>query len=239
MQTTLAERLSQLWSKIEEAAKSAGRSPDSITLLAVSKTHPPELIRECVHAGCTLFGESRVQEARAKIQESPARARWHFIGHLQRNKVRQALPLFELFHGIDSLSIAEDIQRIAEEDGQRPAVLLEVNVAGEGSKFGFRPENLRGEIDRILSLDRLEIRGLMAIPPFAPKPEASRAYFVKLRELRESLQNEFSIGLPELSMGMSGDFEVAIQEGATIVRIGTALFGERASSAWRPGAPDS
>ena len=182
---------------------------------------------EVIDAGHLLFGESRVQEARAKIPLLPAKTRWHFIGHLQKNKIRQALPLFELFHGVDSLELARDIDRIAEECGARPRILLEVNLAGEASKFGFKPDTLRGELEDLLALNRLQIDGLMTIPPFAEEAEASRKYFAGLREFRDKLQEEFRVDLGELSMGMSNDFAVAIAEGSTMVRVGTAIFGER------------
>jgi len=168
-----------------------------------------------------------VQEARAKIPLLPSRLRWHFIGHLQKNKIRHALPLFELFHGIDSLALAQDMHRIAEDEGMQARVLLEVNLAGEASKHGFSPDGLRRDLDSALSLGRLTIEGLMTIPPLAPEAEASRSYFVALRELRDQLETEFKIGLPQLSMGMSGDFPIAVEEGATLVRVGTAIFGER------------
>lgn len=179
-------------------------------------------------AGQTLFGESRLQEARAKQPLLPGRLRWHFIGHLQKNKIRAALPHFELFHGIDSLDLARQFQRIAAEEGLRPAVLLEVNLAAEASKFGFPPETLTTQLEELLALDRLSIEGLMCIPPPGPTPEHSRHFFVQLRELRDRLQDTAHVGLPHLSMGMSNDYEVAVQEGATFVRVGTALFGERA-----------
>ena len=200
-------------------------------LIAVTKTHSAEIIREAIEAGQTLFGESKLQEARAKIELLPSSARWHFIGHLQKNKVRHAMALFEVFHSVDSLELATAINRIAEEEGHRPHVLLEVNVSGEGSKFGFKPETLREEMETLLALDRITIVGLMTIPPFNPEPEASREFFVALRELRGELQHEAGAQLPQLSMGMSGDFAVAIEEGATLVRVGTAIFGERTK--WR------
>jgi PLP dependent protein len=174
-----------------------------------------------------LFGESRVQEARVKIPELPSNLRWHFVGHLQKNKIRHALPLFELIHSVDSLALAQDINRIAEEDGLHPRVLLEVNVAGEGSKFGFTPEKLREDLENLLALPRLSILGLMTIPPIADEAEASRKYFVELRELRDRLQTEFHVDLAQLSMGMTQDFAIAVEEGATLVRVGTAIFGER------------
>lgn len=224
----IAARLERVQAAIAEAAKKSGRSPDDIELVAVSKTHPAEKVQAACEAGQILFGESRVQEARAKIPLLPSRLRWHFIGHLQKNKIRHALPLFEMFHGIDSLTLAQDMQRIAEEDGMRPRVLLEVNVAGEASKHGFTTEAVRRDLETALSLGRLTVEGLMTIPPFAPEAEASRRYFVALRELRDQLEADFDVRLPQLSMGMSGDYAVAIEEGATLVRVGTAIFGERA-----------
>ena len=184
-------------------------------------------MRAAFDAGQEIFGESKVQEARAKIPLLPSALRWHFIGRLQKNKVRHALPLFELFHGVDSLALAENMNRIAEEDGLRPRILLEVNVAGEGSKIGFAPEQLRAQFEQVNSLGRITVEGLMAIPPLAEEAEASRKYFVVLRELRDQLEKEFAVSLPQLSMGMSNDFTIAIEEGATLVRVGTAIFGPR------------
>jgi pyridoxal phosphate enzyme (YggS family) len=231
---TLPERFAAIRDQIAAAAARSSRVAADITLIAVSKTHPPEAVCEALGAEQTVFGESRVQEARAKIPLVSGRARWHFIGHLQKNKVRHALPLFELFHGVDSLEIAGDIQRIAAEVGAFPEVLLEVNVAGEGSKFGFAPERLRAQMEALLALDRLNIVGLMCIPPPQPRAELARPFFTALRELRDGLQSEFRVSLPQLSMGMSGDFAVAIEEGATLVRVGTAIFGGREGKAWKP-----
>lgn len=236
--STLAERLATVQSHIAEAAARAGRPVADITLVAVSKTHPPESIAEALDAGQVVFGESRVQEARAKIPLLPGRARWHFIGHLQRNKLRHALSLgFELLHGIDSLDLARELNRIADEVGAFPKILLEVNVAGESSKFGFSPARLREQMEELLSLDRLQIEGLMTIAPLAPTAEASRPYFAQLRELRDRVQTESRVPLPQLSMGMSGDYAIAIEEGATLVRVGTAIFGTRTGKAWKPEAP--
>ena len=225
----IAENLERVRAQIIEAAKKSGRSTDDIELVAISKTHEAEKVRAAFDAGQQLFGESRVQEARAKIPLLPSAARWHFVGRLQRNKIRHALPLFELFHSVDSVELARDMNRIADEEGLRVRVLLEVNVAGEGSKIGFAPDALRKEMETLLELPRLTIEGLMAIPPLAPEAEASRKYFVALRELRDQFASEFSFSLPHLSMGMTGDFRVAIEEGATLVRVGTAIFGQRTS----------
>jgi pyridoxal phosphate enzyme (YggS family) len=233
--STVAERLAAVHADIAAAAGRAGRQPQEVELIAVSKTHSPETLHEALAAGQTIFGENRVQEARAKMPLLPARARWHLIGHLQKNKIRHALAAgFELYHGIDTLELARELDRIADEVGVFPRVLLEVNVAGEASKFGFSPEKVRAEMEALLALRRVQIEGLMAIPPFAPEAEASRPYFVTLRELRDALQTECRVPLPQLSMGMSGDFAVAVEEGATMVRVGTAIFGTRTGKAWKP-----
>jgi pyridoxal phosphate enzyme (YggS family) len=225
--TPIAENLERVSEQITHAAAKAGRSANDIELVAVTKTHAAEKVREAVEAGHTLFGESRVQEARAKIPELPSNLRWHFVGHLQKNKIRQALPLFELFHGVDSLALAQEMNRIAVDEGRHPRVLLEVNVAGEGSKFGLKAETLRAEMESLLALPRLSIEGLMCIPPLAEEAEASRKFFVQLRELRDSLEKEFDLRLRHLSIGMTQDFWIAVEEGATLVRVGTAIFGER------------
>ncbi|MDQ3625137.1 MAG: YggS family pyridoxal phosphate-dependent enzyme [Verrucomicrobiota bacterium] len=232
----LADRLDHVRSTLTEAAARAGRVVADIEVVAVSKTHSPETVKEAIDAGQLLFGESRIQEARAKIPLLPARARWHFIGHLQRNKARHALPLFELLHGIDTLELARDLNRVAGEMGSFPKVLLEVNVAGESTKFGFPHGRLSAGMDELLALDRLQIEGLMTIAPFAPEPESSRKYFAALRNLRDRLQDEFRTPLPRLSMGMSSDYAVAVEEGATLVRIGTAIFGGRSGKGWRPSS---
>ena len=224
---TFEDRLAAVRAGIAAAEVRSGRPAGAAELVAVSKGNPPEAIAEAVAAGQTLFGENRVQEARAKLTEASGAARWHFIGHLQKNKVRQALPLFELIESVDSLELARDLDRVAEELSLRPRILLEVNVAAEASKHGFAPEALRRDMEALLALPRLQIEGLMTVPPIAAEAEDSRRYFAQLRELRGALEQEFSAGLPELSMGMSGDYEVAVEEGATLVRVGTALFGRR------------
>jgi pyridoxal phosphate enzyme (YggS family) len=236
---SLPDRLAAVREAIARAASATGRDPAQVELVAVSKTHPPAAIREIADAGQCVFGESRIQEARAKIPLLPSRLHWQFIGHLQKNKIRAALPLFELFHSIDSLDLARNVDRIADEEGQRPKVLLEVNVAGEASKFGFGPDTLAAQLDELLALDRLEIMGLMTIAPYAPEPENSRPYFRRLRELRDRLQQDAGAGLPHLSMGMSGDYLVAVAEGATLVRVGSAIFGERSGKQWQPSAEDA
>jgi pyridoxal phosphate enzyme (YggS family) len=223
---SIAENLERVQEQITQAAAKAGRAVEDVELVAISKTHDAAKVREAIEAGQTLFGESRVQEARVKIPELPSNLRWHFVGHLQKNKIRHALPLFELIHSVDSLALAQELNRVAEEDGLHPRVLLEVNVAGEGSKFGFGPDRLRAEMESLLAFSRLSILGLMTIPPLAEEAEASRKYFVQLRELRDRLQMEFHVDLAQLSMGMTQDFAVAVEEGATLVRVGTAIFGE-------------
>ena len=224
---TIAENLERVRTRIADAAAKSGRSVDDVDLVAISKTHDAEKVREAIEAGQQLFGESKVQEARAKIPDLPSSTRWHFVGHLQKNKIRHALPLFELIHSVDSLALAQETNRIAEEEGLHPRVLLEVNVAGEGSKFGLAPEKLRAEMESLLALPRLSILGLMCVPPIAEEAEISRKYFVKLRELRDRVQGEFHVDLAQLSMGMTQDYAVAVEEGATLVRVGTAIFGER------------
>src|SRR5215468_719220 len=225
--SSIAENLGRVREQIASATAKSGRSADDVELVAITKTRAADKVREAIEAGHTLFGESRVQEARAKIPELRSNIRWHFVGHLQKNKVRQALPLFEMIHSVDSLPLAEDINRISHEEALHPRVLLEVNVSGEGSKFGFSPERLRDQMETLLALPRLSILGLMTIPPLAEEAEASRKYFIQLRELRDRLQTEFRVDLAQLSMGMTQDFPLAVEEGATLVRVGTAIFGER------------
>ena len=225
--SNIEANLNRVQNEIAQAAQVSGRNVTDIELVAVTKTHPAEIVREAVDAGQTLFGESKVQEARVKIPLLPSNLRWHFIGHLQKNKIRHALPFFEMIHSVDSVDLAQAIDRIAHEDGLHPRILLEVNVAGEGSKFGFKATTLRAELESLLMLPRLSIEGLMCIPPLAEEAETSRTYFVELRKLRDALEKEFQVKLPQLSMGMTNDYSVAVEEGATLVRVGTAIFGER------------
>lgn len=222
-------RLASVKSSMAEAAVAAGRQPGEVKLVAVTKTHPPEAIREAFDEGQLLFGENRVQEAKVKIPLLPSKAQWHLIGHLQKNKIRAALPLFEMIHGVDSVQLARDMDRVAAELGLFPRILLEVNVAGESTKFGLKPEELRRDLEELLALERLRVEGLMTIPPPVEKADDARKYFAALRELRDELQTASGARLPELSMGMSGDYTAAIREGATMVRVGTAIFGPRSS----------
>lgn len=224
---TVAVRLARIRERMEAACVRSGRSPDSVRLLAVSKTHPPESVEEAMRAGLDTFGESRVQEARQKIPLCPGGAHWHFVGHLQTNKVREAVRLFEMVHAVDSVRLLETLDRACQEEGRRLDVCLEVNVAGESSKFGMAPDALGAVFERAAGLFAVQVVGLMAIPPIAEDPESVRPYFVQLRGLREFWSARSGLALPELSMGMSHDFHVAIEEGATWVRVGTSLFGAR------------
>jgi pyridoxal phosphate enzyme (YggS family) len=223
----LASNIAELQERIGAACARAGRVAGSVTLMAVSKTHPPAAVAEAAAAGLRVFGESKIQEARLKIPQCPGHLRWHFIGHLQSNKCREAVELFSMIQGVDSLALAREINKRADQAAKTMPVLLEVNVAGEASKFGYQPEALLAEWAELNALSRLEIHGLMTIPPYATDPEKARPHFRRLRELKGRCEELLGAPLPQLSMGMSGDFEVAIEEGATIVRIGTALFGKR------------
>ena len=213
--------------RIEAACIHAQRDPATVTLIAVTKTQPPEVVCAAAALGLTLFGENKVQEAKAKIPACPGRLRWHMVGHLQTNKCRDAVGLFAMVQSVDSLHLAEELNQRAEQAAKTLPVLLEVNAVGEASKFGYRPEQLLADLDRINALPRLEIHGLMTVPPWATNPERVRPVFRQMRELKARCEQILGAPLPHLSMGMTGDFEVAIEEGATMVRIGTALFGER------------
>jgi pyridoxal phosphate enzyme (YggS family) len=219
----LADRLAALRGQIAAACGEAGRNPTEVELLAVSKTFPAEAVREAYDAGQRAFGESRQQEAAPKIEVLPADIRWHFIGGLQRNKARKVLAGFCCIHSVDSLRLAEYLDRVAGEDGKRPQVYLEVNVAGEESKGGFSPGDLLGAAESLPALRHLDVLGLMAIPP----EEDARRWFSRTRELRDELAARTGLSLPGLSMGMSGDFEDAVREGSTVVRVGSAIFGNR------------
>ena len=225
--SSVQKNLSEIHARIESAATRCGRKASEIQLVAVSKTHPPELIREAFEAGQRAFGESRVQDALPKLDALPTEIEWHFIGHLQTNKIRKVVGRFALFHGVDNENLAVQINRIAGELGVTANVLLEVNVSGEESKFGFVPENLPAALENLAPLPFLRIRGLMTMAPYSDNPEEARPYFAKLREIRERLASRTGLPLSELSMGMSGDFEQGIAEGATIVRVGSAIFGSR------------
>ena len=224
----IEDQLAEIREKIAEAARRAGRAEDSVALLAVSKTFPVSDIMHAYDDGQRLFGENRLQEAMEKMPQMPQDCEWHLIGPLQRNKVRKALEHgFALIEAVDSRKLAEAISRIAGELGVMARVLLEVNVDGEESKHGFTPDELQEEWEALTALPNMEIRGLMCIPAPTEEPEGARPAFVALRRLAETLRARGPLPLPELSMGMSHDYAVAVEEGATIVRVGSAIFGKR------------
>ena len=224
---SLAKNLASVQARIAAASARAGRDPSSVTLLAVSKGMPPEVVREAADCGLTLFGESKVQEAKVKIPMCPGRLRWQMIGHLQSNKCRDAVHFFEMIQSVDSLELAREINKWSDKQARTMPILLEVNLAGESTKFGFKPEQVLAELEAINALPKIEVHGLMTIAPWTPEPEKVRPIFRQLRELKTQCEEKLGAPLPHLSMGMSGDFEVAIEEGATIVRVGTLLFGAR------------
>jgi len=225
----LRANFSKIEQRISAACERAGRDRNSVSLVAVTKGHSPEMIRSAADSGQTLFGENKVQEAKAKIPLCPGKLHWHMIGHLQSNKCRDAVYFFEMIESVDSLELAQELDKAAAKWGKTMPILLEVNIAGESSKFGFRPDQLLDQFLQINDLPKIEIHGLMTIAPWTPEPEKVRPIFEQLRELKEQCEQKLGAPLPHLSMGMSGDFETAIEEGATIVRIGTALFGPRST----------
>jgi pyridoxal phosphate enzyme (YggS family) len=226
---SIRDNLLMVLDRMDQAAKRAGRDPEEIKLVTVSKTVEPARIREAIEAGVTILGENYVQEARRKIEEIGHGIQWHMIGHLQTNKAKYAVSLFDYVHSIDGISLAREIDRRAAQKGRRVRALVEVNLSGETSKFGIDPEDVMELIQHVASLKHISIEGLMTMPPYFDDPERARPYFVGLRELRDRVRREKIEGLrmDELSMGMSGDFEAAIEEGATMIRVGTAIFGER------------
>ncbi len=224
---SIADNLARVRAAISAAARDSGRDPDTVRLVAVSKTWPAADVAEAAAAGQTVFGENRVQELLGKIPESPEGLEWHLIGHLQGNKVRKVLPVCALLHSLDSLELARQIDRIAGELGMRARLLVQVNVAGDDAKYGFSPAALEECFDEIAAMPRLEPCGLMTVPPYEDDPEAVRPHFAALRRLRDRLQQAHGLPLPELSMGMSHDYPVAVAEGATLVRVGTSVFGRR------------
>jgi hypothetical protein len=223
----VARRLQDVRGRIAAACDRARRDPGSVRLVAVSKTVPVASIREAMAAGQTLFGENRVQEALAKIGEAGPAARWHLVGHLQTNKARHAAGAFELIHGVDDRELAEELDRRAGGKGTTQPVLVQVNLAGEPTKAGADESEVLPLVAAVAGMAHLDLRGLMIIPPPAHDPENSRPWFRRVRELRDRAANHLGRELPELSMGMTDDFEVAIEEGATLVRVGRAVFGER------------
>lgn len=225
--SSITQRVEEVQARLRRAVETSGRDPATVELMAVSKNHGPDAVREAAGCGITLFGENRVQEAGAKIPECPGRLRWHLIGHLQRNKVKYAVELFEAIHSVDSIRLLEAIQQGCDQAGRRMQVLLEVNVSGEAVKFGFKPEEAAGALERAIGMNRLDVVGLMTLPPLTEDPEGARPHFRRLRQLRDALRQTSGLELPVLSMGMSHDLEVAVQEGSTVIRIGTAIFGPR------------
>jgi pyridoxal phosphate enzyme (YggS family) len=223
----LAANIENVKQRIAAACARAARAPSTVTLLAVTKTQPPDIVNEAARLGLVLFGENKVQEAKSKIPLCGGKLAWHMIGHLQSNKAREAVTLFSMIQSVDSLHLAQEINKRAEQASKTMPILLEVNIVGEASKFGYKPEQLLADFTQLNALPRLEIHGLMTVPPWSPLPERARPLFRRLRELKSECEQILGAPLPHLSMGMTGDFEVAIEEGATLVRIGTALFGER------------
>ncbi|MBN2704065.1 MAG: YggS family pyridoxal phosphate-dependent enzyme [Pontiellaceae bacterium] len=224
MTDSFESRLKEVEARIETACRSAGRPRESVRLLAVSKTKPAQMVCEAATCGLRLFGENKVQEAQIKIPNCPAGLEWHLIGHLQSNKAKVAAQLFQMIHSVDSLKLLEALDQYA---ATPLPVLLQVNVSGEASKSGMKPDEVAAAVEAANRLSKVEVHGLMTIPPFTPDPEKARVHFVALRELRDRVQEETATPLPELSMGMSHDLEIAIEEGSTWVRIGTDLFGAR------------
>jgi PLP dependent protein len=225
----IKQNLEEIKRRLDDAAKAAGRDPAGIRLVAVTKTVGLEGLQAAVAAGQRLFGENYVQEAKAKIAAMGPDLTWHFIGHLQSNKARLAVELFDLIHSVDRLSLAQALEQAAARLGKVQDILLQVNLAGEESKSGTAPENAEALLRDLSKLPHLKVLGLMTMPPWFDDPEKVRPYFRELRHLRDRLQRLQLVegDLPELSMGMTGDFEVAVREGATLVRIGTAIFGRR------------
>ena len=227
----ISSRLKEVRSRIEAAARRSNRSPEEVKLLAVSKSHPADIIQRAIEAGVTDLGENRVREAEEKITEvGRSSARWHLIGHLQSNKARRAVTLFDVIHSLDSIALARRLESMCVEEGrEKLPVLIQVNLAGEATKSGIDKEELPALIETVTGCSHLSLTGLMSVPPFFEDAEEVRPLFRQLRELRDQLNLEgvFAGGKGELSMGMTHDFPVAIEEGATIVRIGTAIFGER------------
>jgi hypothetical protein len=222
----IKENLLRVMERLEKAAQRSKRDPSEIKLVAVSKTVEAARIKEAIEAGVSILGENYVQEAKRKIEEIGRSVAWHFIGHLQSNKAKYVVYLFDMIHSLDNIPLAEELSRRAEQADRMIKVLIEINLSGEATKFGTDEGEILNLARRILQLSHLSLEGLMTMPPYFDSPEMSRPYYVKLRELKERLVRE-GIPMKELSMGMSNDFEIAIEEGATYVRVGTAIFGPR------------
>tara|TARA_B100000676_G_C18054123_1_gene833235 strand:- start:429 stop:1127 length:699 start_codon:yes stop_codon:yes gene_type:complete len=226
----IAENLAQIQQRISVACERSGRSPKEVQLVAVGKKFTAQVIKEAADCGLNLFGENRVQEAKIKIPDCPGHLRWHFIGNLQTNKCKDAVALFDMLHAVDSLHLAEELNKRCEQLAKVMPVLLEVNVSGEGSKHGFTPKDAIEATQAFFDFPKLELHGLMTMAPFSRQAESTRPYFRKLRELKNDCEEKLGASLPELSMGMSGDYEIAIEEGATLIRLGTTLFGPRSQA---------
>lgn len=224
----IVKNLTTVMGRISDAAKACGRDPRSVQLVAAAKSQPIERVRRAINAGIGIVGENYIQEAQAKFEMlSDLSIRWHFIGHLQRNKAKYAVRLFELIHSVDSVRLAAELDRQARNAGKMQPILVQVNISGEPSKSGVGEAQTSELIRTVAEFSHIRVQGLMTMPPYFDAPERARPYFAALRRLRDRLQQTLGMPLKELSMGMTGDFEVAIQEGATLVRIGTAIFGDR------------
>ncbi len=223
----IQENLAIVRERVAELVKKAGRDPQSVKLIAVSKTFPAEAVQSAYDVGQRLFGENKVQDLALKNAALPKDIEWHMIGHLQSNKAKLAVENADYIHAVDSVKLLERIDRLAGELGRSPKVFLEINISGEDSKFGADTELVRELAQAATQCENISVRGLMTMAPFGVPEDELRFVFSSLRKLRDSLQTEFDLDLPELSMGMSGDFEIAIEEGATMIRVGTAIFGRR------------
>ncbi|MES2310098.1 MAG: YggS family pyridoxal phosphate-dependent enzyme [Verrucomicrobiota bacterium] len=224
---TLESKYLEIQSKIEQACAKSGRSPEDVLLVGVTKTHPPETVEEALKLGILHIGENKVQEALAKKTIVGERGIWHMIGHLQSNKVKNAVSIFDRIDSVDSLALAEEISKRCETLGKTMTVLLEVNVSGEGTKYGVKPDQAQDLAQKVNDLPGLQLQGFMTMAPVMEDVRGTRPYFAKLRELRDRIQQATGFHLPDLSMGMSQDFEIAIEEGSTLIRLGTILFGSR------------
>jgi PLP dependent protein len=229
----IAANLKSVQERVDAACARSGRDPHSVTLVTVSKGHPATTVCATADLGVTLFGENRVQEAKIKIGQCPGRLQWHLIGHLQSNKCRDAVHFFSMIQSVDSLALAREINKWADKSAKTMPVLLEVNVAGESSKFGYSPESVLAELRELNALPKIEVHGLMTVAPWTQEAEKVRPVFRRLAGLKQQCEDVLGAPLPHLSMGMSGDFEVAVEEGATMIRLGSAILGPRPPAAAR------
>lgn len=221
------ERVAAIQERVRAACVRCGREPAEVGIVAVAKRYGPDAVTGVAACGLTVFGENRIQEAKQKIPLCPGHLEWHLVGHLQSNKVRDAISLFHMIHSVDSLRLLETVDRLCGEAGKRLPVCLQVNVSGEGSKFGMDPTEVAPTLEAATAFMNVEVEGLMTMPPFTEDPEGSRPVFRRLRDVRDEVRDRTGVALEALSMGMSNDFDVAIEEGATWIRVGTLLFGER------------